>query len=137
MGDKQVERRKTTILDLQRMKRQGRKITMLSIADYPMALLADRAGLDTIPRRRFAGHDCPGLRDNRFRDPGRDAPPQQGRKRARRKYALVVGDMPFMSNNTSERDAIINAGRFMQEGGTDSVKVEGRSPTRHTSSGRL
>jgi 3-methyl-2-oxobutanoate hydroxymethyltransferase len=41
------------------------------------------------------------------------------------RYAFVVGDMPFMSNNTSERDAIINAGRFMQEGGTDSVKVEG------------
>jgi 3-methyl-2-oxobutanoate hydroxymethyltransferase len=41
------------------------------------------------------------------------------------RYAFVVGDMPFMSNNTSERDAIINAGRFMQEGGTDAVKVEG------------
>ena len=33
--------------------------------------------------------------------------------------------MPFMSNNTSERDATINAGRFMQEGGADPVKVEG------------
>jgi 3-methyl-2-oxobutanoate hydroxymethyltransferase len=41
------------------------------------------------------------------------------------RYAFVIGDMPFMSNNTSERDAIINAGRFMQEAGTDAVKVEG------------
>ena len=48
MSDRPVERKKTTILDLQAMKEQGRKITMLSIPDYPMALLANRAGLDTI-----------------------------------------------------------------------------------------
>jgi 3-methyl-2-oxobutanoate hydroxymethyltransferase len=43
------------------------------------------------------------------------------------KSALVVGDMPFMSFNASERDAILNAGRFMKEGGADAVKVEGGS----------
>jgi 3-methyl-2-oxobutanoate hydroxymethyltransferase len=41
------------------------------------------------------------------------------------KYALIIGDMPFMSYNTSERDAILNAGRFMKEGGADAVKLEG------------
>jgi 3-methyl-2-oxobutanoate hydroxymethyltransferase len=41
------------------------------------------------------------------------------------KYALILGDMPFMSYNTSERDAILNAGRFMKEGGADAVKLEG------------
>jgi 3-methyl-2-oxobutanoate hydroxymethyltransferase len=40
-------------------------------------------------------------------------------------YALVVGDMPFMSYNTSEREAIINAGRFIKEAGADTVKLEG------------
>ena len=43
-----MERKKVTLLDLQRMKREGRKLTMLSINDYPMALLADKVGLDTI-----------------------------------------------------------------------------------------
>jgi 3-methyl-2-oxobutanoate hydroxymethyltransferase len=38
---------------------------------------------------------------------------------------LIIGDMPFMSYNTSERDAILNAGRFMKEGGADAVKLEG------------
>jgi 3-methyl-2-oxobutanoate hydroxymethyltransferase len=41
------------------------------------------------------------------------------------KHPLVVGDMPFMSYNTSIRDAIINAGRLMKEGGCDVVKLEG------------
>ena len=41
------------------------------------------------------------------------------------KYALIIGDMPFMSYNTSERDAILNAGRFMKEAGADAVKLEG------------
>ena len=48
MTQKQEKRRKVTVLDLQEMKENGRKITMLSIPDYPLALLADRAGLDTI-----------------------------------------------------------------------------------------
>jgi 3-methyl-2-oxobutanoate hydroxymethyltransferase len=41
------------------------------------------------------------------------------------KTALVVGDMPFMSYNTSIREAIANAGRLMKEGGCDVVKLEG------------
>jgi 3-methyl-2-oxobutanoate hydroxymethyltransferase len=41
------------------------------------------------------------------------------------KSAFIVGDMPFMSYNTSIREAIINAGRLMKEGGCDVVKLEG------------
>lgn len=41
------------------------------------------------------------------------------------KNALVVADMPFMSYQTSEADAIRNAGRFLQEAGADAVKIEG------------
>jgi 3-methyl-2-oxobutanoate hydroxymethyltransferase len=41
------------------------------------------------------------------------------------KNAMIVGDMPFMSYNTSIRDAIVNAGRLMKEGGCDVVKLEG------------
>jgi 3-methyl-2-oxobutanoate hydroxymethyltransferase len=39
--------------------------------------------------------------------------------------AMVIGDMPFMSYNTGVRDAVINAGRLMKEGGCDAVKLEG------------
>ena len=47
-------------------------------------------------------------------------------------YALIIGDMPFMSYNSSERDAILNAGRFMKEGGADAVKLEGGASVKET-----
>ncbi|BBB31974.1 3-methyl-2-oxobutanoate hydroxymethyltransferase [Thermotomaculum hydrothermale] len=40
-------------------------------------------------------------------------------------YALKVGDMPFMSYQTSVEEAVKNAGRIIQEGGMDAVKLEG------------
>ena len=124
MTEKKEKRSKITVLDLQEMKENGRKITMLSIPDYPLALLADRAGLDTILvgdslAMTVLGYETtvPITLDEMLHHA----------KAVTRgtNYAFVVGDMPFMSNNTSERDAIINAGRFMQEAGTDAVKVEG------------
>ena len=39
--------------------------------------------------------------------------------------ALVVGDMPFMSYQVSEEQAVANAGRFVQEAGADAIKLEG------------
>jgi 3-methyl-2-oxobutanoate hydroxymethyltransferase len=39
--------------------------------------------------------------------------------------ALVVGDMPFMSYQASDEQAVLNAGRFIQEGGADAIKLEG------------
>jgi 3-methyl-2-oxobutanoate hydroxymethyltransferase len=41
------------------------------------------------------------------------------------KYALLVGDMPFMSYQVSTTKAVRNAGRFLQEAGMDAVKLEG------------
>ena len=130
MTGTRAERKKITLFDLQAMKQQNRKITMLSIPDYPMALLADRAGLDTILvgdslAMTVLGYDTtvPVTIEEMLHH-------TKAVTRAT-KYAFVVGDMPFMSNNTSERDAIINAGRFMQEGGTDSVKVEGGANAAH------
>ena len=39
--------------------------------------------------------------------------------------ALIVGDMPFLSYKINKTDAVRNAGRFIQEGGAEAVKVEG------------
>tara|TARA_Y100000590_G_scaffold196804_1_gene223461 strand:- start:3806 stop:4678 length:873 start_codon:yes stop_codon:yes gene_type:complete len=124
LREKEKIKHKVTVLDLQEMKEKGRKITMLSIPDYPLALIADRAGLDTILvgdslAMTVLGYETtvPITLDEMIHHA----------KAVSRgtKYAFIIGDMPFMTNNTSERDAIINAGRFMQEAGTDAVKVEG------------
>ena len=124
MTKEKTERKKMTLPDIQTMKLDGRKITMLSIPDYPMALIADQAGLDTILVGDSLAMTVLGYETTVPITMEEMLHHTKAVTRATR-YAFVVGDMPFMSNNTSERDAIINAGRFMQEGGTDSVKVEG------------
>jgi 3-methyl-2-oxobutanoate hydroxymethyltransferase len=40
-------------------------------------------------------------------------------------HALLVGDMPFGSYQTSRDDALRNASRFLKEAGMDAVKLEG------------
>jgi 3-methyl-2-oxobutanoate hydroxymethyltransferase len=39
--------------------------------------------------------------------------------------ALCIGDMPFLSYQVSDEEAVRNAGRFLQEGGMEAVKLEG------------
>ncbi len=43
-----MERKKVTPQDLLAKKREGKKIVRVVCYDYPMALLADRAGIDSI-----------------------------------------------------------------------------------------
>lgn len=119
-----MDRKKITPVDIQTMKSEGKKITMLTAYDYPMALLEDRAGIDIILVGDSGGMTVLGY-DNTI--PVTMDEMIQLTKAVTRgaKYALIIGDMPFMSYNTSERDAIINAGRFMKEGLADAVKLEG------------
>lgn len=125
-----MERKKITPVDLQMMKRQGQKITMLSIYDYPMALLADHAGIDSILVGDSLGMTILGYENTIAVTMDEMIHHTKAVTRAA-KWALVVGDMPFMSFNASERDAILNAGRFMKEGAADAVKVEGGANVAH------
>ena len=119
-----MERKKVTPVDIQAMKKEGKKISMLTAYDYPMALLEDRAGIDIILvgdslAMTVLGYEntLPVTMDEMLHHTKAVV---RGAK-----HALIIGDMPFMSYNTSEREAIINAGRFMKEGGADAVKLEG------------
>jgi 3-methyl-2-oxobutanoate hydroxymethyltransferase len=118
------ERRKITPLDIQARKREGRKITMLSIYDYPLALLADRAGLDSILVGDSLAMTALGHESTVFVTLEEMLHHVKAVARAAR-TPMVVADMPFMSYQASERDAILAAGRFMKEGMADAVKVEG------------
>jgi len=119
-----MERKKITPVDVQAMKKQGKKITMLKAYDYPTALLEDRAGIDIIlvgdsVAMTVLGYEntLPVTMDEMIHHTKAVV---RGAK-----HPLIIGDMPFMSYNTSEREAIFNAGRFMKEGGADAIKLEG------------
>ncbi len=123
-GEFQIMARKLTILDLQEKKRRGEPITMLTGYDYPTALLEDRAGVDIILVGDSLGMTVLGMESTL--PVTMDIMVTMSRAVTRAvKRAFVVGDMPYMSYQTGKRDAIINAGRLMQEAGVDCVKLEG------------
>ena len=115
---------KITPVDMQARKREGRKITMLSVYDYPLALLADRAGLDSLLVGDSLAMTALGYPSTVPLKLEESLHHVKAVARAA-KSAMVVADMPFMSYQPSERDAIIAAGRFLQEGMADAVKLEG------------
>ncbi|MFA6142689.1 MAG: 3-methyl-2-oxobutanoate hydroxymethyltransferase [Candidatus Omnitrophota bacterium] len=119
-----MERKKITITDLQNKKRDGKKITMLTAYDYPMARLVDEAQIDTVLVGDSLGMVVLGYEST---VPVTMDEMIHHAKAVRRgiKYAFLVGDMPFMSYQVSREDAIRNAGRFMKEAGCDAVKLEG------------
>lgn len=119
-----MERKKITPVDIQTMKSEGKKITMLTAYDYPMALLEDRARIDIILVGDSLGMTVLGY-ENTLPVTMEEMIHHTKAVNRGAKYALIIGDMPFMSYNTSEREAILNAGRFMKEGGADAVKLEG------------
>lgn len=114
---------KVTIPQLMEMKREGRKITMVTAYDYPTALLADQAGIDIILVGDSVGMVVLGYQSTlpvTMREMIHHVKAVvRGAKRA-----LVIGDMPFMSYNASIKEAIKNAGAFLKVG-CDAVKLEG------------
>ena len=119
-----MERKKVTITDLQNKKREGKKITMLTAYDYPMARLVDDAGIDSILVGDSLGMVVLGYEST---VPVTMDEMIHHAKAVRRgtKYAFLIGDMPFMSYQISKEEAVRNAGRFMKEAGCDAVKLEG------------
>ena len=120
---------KLTLTDLAEMKARGRKIVMVTAYDTPGARLAEQAGIDILLVGDTAamvvlGHDStvPVTMDEMLfltRTVARAV-----------ERPIVVGDMPFGSYNVSDEEAVLNAIRFVKEGGADVVKLEGAGPSR-------
>jgi 3-methyl-2-oxobutanoate hydroxymethyltransferase len=117
-------RKKTTTLVLRQKKERGEPIVMLTAYDYPTAMAQDQAGVHVILVGDSLGMVVLGYENtlpvtmeemlHHCRAVSRGA-----------KSALLVGDMPFMSYQVSAEEALRNAGRFLQQGGMDAVKLEG------------
>ena len=117
-------KRKVTLLNLFQMKREGKKVVYITAYDYPLALLADKAGVDMILVGDSLGMTTLGYK-NTLPVTMEDMIRHSMAVSRAVKRSFVIGDMPYMSYQPSDRDAVINAGRFISEAGCDAVKCEG------------
>lgn len=115
-----------TIQDFSKRKKEGRKITMLTAYDYPFAQIVDEAGIDCILVGDSLGMVVQGLENTLPVTMDEMIYHTKMVSRAV-KNAMVIGDMPFMSYQSSVQDAVKNAGRFLKEAGAAAVKIEGGS----------
>ncbi len=113
-----------SITDFIAKKQAGQKIAILTAYDYFTASLLDEAGIDAILvgdslGNVILGYDTtvPVTLDNMIYHVRAVS---RGCKRA-----LIIGDMPFLTYHTGIADALRNAGRFLQEGNAQAVKIEG------------
>ena len=116
--------KRTTVLDLRKRKADNRKIVMITAYDATMARLVDKAGADMVLVGDSLGMVVQGHSDTLPVTLDHMiyhcAAVSRGLERAH-----LVGDMPFMSYQVSEEDALRAAGRLVQEGRVQSVKLEG------------
>src|SRR5688572_33027718 len=115
---------RVTIHTLREMKQRGERIAMLTCYDASFARLLDEGSVDILLvgdslGMVIQGHDTtlPVSLDEMIYH---TRAVTRGATRAH-----VVGDMPFMSYQTSLDAAMVNAGRLIKEGGAHAVKLEG------------
>jgi len=105
-------------------KATKQKITMLTSYDYSLAAMVDSAGIDMILVGDSLGNVILGY-ENTLAVTMDDMIHHTRAVSRAAKNAMVVGDMPFLSYHVSIPEAVRNAGRFIQEGGAQAVKLEG------------
>lgn len=119
-----AERKKINIPDIQKKKQEGKKITLLTAYDYPSGRLIDEAGADIILIGDSLAMTVLGYESTVPVTMDEMVHHSKAVKRGV-KYALIVGDMPFMTYNIGDKETVRNAGRFIKEGGCGAVKIEG------------
>ncbi len=115
---------KNTILTLQQRKQNQQKITMLTAYDYTTAKLMDDSGVDCLLVGDSLGMVMLGY-ESTVSVTMEDMIHHSKAVAKGAKNALVVTDLPFMSYHASIYDAVHNAGRLIQEGNAQVVKLEG------------
>lgn len=115
---------KITVQSFKTAKAEKRPLSMLTAYDYTTATLLDEAGVDSILVGDSLGMVMLGY-ENTLRVT-MDEMIHHAKAVARgTQRALLIGDMPFLSYHVSVEEAVRNAGRFIQEGGMEAVKLEG------------
>lgn len=122
---------RVSIRDIADMKARGEKIPMITVYDYTSAQLADSAGIPMVLvgdslGMVVLGYDStiPVTMDDMLHHAKAVA-------RGAKRYMIVV-NLPFMSYQLDDQQALANAARLVQEGGAHSVKLEGGERSTHT-----
>ncbi len=123
MSASSEEIRRLTISDIGRMYADDERIPMLTAYDYPTARILDEAGIPMILVGDSLGQVVLGYETTVKVTMDEMLHHTRAVVRGTRR-ALVIGDMPFLTYATTD-EATENAGRFMQNGGAQAVKVEG------------
>jgi 3-methyl-2-oxobutanoate hydroxymethyltransferase len=117
---------KVTLPHLHELKLAGTPIVMVTAYDHPSGRIVDQAGVDMVlvgdsAANTVLGHDA-------VSTVGATMEELLILTRAVARACanpLVIGDLPFMSYQVSDEDAVRNGGRFIKEAGADAVKLEG------------
>jgi len=115
---------RVNINQIKEMKQKGEKITMLTAYDYATAKIVDEVGVPLILVGDSLGMVVLGYESTVFVTMEEMLHHVKAVVRGSNK-SLIVADMPFMTYHVSVEDAMRNAGRFLQEGGAQAVKLEG------------
>lgn len=115
---------RVTTKTIRQMKQEGKKITMLTAYDFTTAAIMDETGIDMILIGDSLGMVVLGY-DSTLPVKLEDVIYHTKAVTRAVKRALVVGDMPFMTYQVDKKEAVRNAGCFLQEGGAQAVKLEG------------
>ena len=115
--------RRLSVVDIAKLYADGARIATITAYDFPTAALVDEAGIPLILvgdslAQVVLGYDTT-VRVTMDEMLHHTKAVVRGTKRA-----LIVADMPFLSYATPD-DAVMNAGRFLREGGVQAVKIEG------------
>ncbi|MBA4451691.1 MAG: 3-methyl-2-oxobutanoate hydroxymethyltransferase [Candidatus Nitrosomaritimum aestuariumsis] len=112
-----------SVLDILKMKKEGRKISVITSYDYTLASLCDRAGIDVLLVGDSAGMVMLGYENTIPVTMDQMCMFTEAVSRGRTN-SLLVADLPFMSYQVNIDDAIKNSGRLIKAG-ADAVKLEG------------
>jgi len=114
-----------TVQDIINMKKEKKKISVITSYDYTLASLCDKAGIDVMLVGDSAGMVMLGYENTIPVTMDQMCMFTEAVSRAR-KNSLLVADLPFMSYQASIEDAINNSGKLIKAG-ADAVKLEGGS----------
>ncbi len=119
-----------SVQDIINMKKDEKKISVITSYDYTLASLCDKAGMDVLLVGDSAGMVMLGYENTIPVTMDQMCMFTEAVSRARQN-SLLVSDLPFMSYQASIDDAIKNSGRLIKAG-SDAVKLEGGAPMAET-----